>query len=241
MRLPRPPELRLRIPQLPASLLWDHNAHYHRWLLRQLPAAPDQVLDAGCGAGQLTASLAQRARRVDAVDAAPAMIERARTLWPGAAAVRWIGGDLLDPDLPLAAGGYDAVTAVSSLHHLPLRPGLRRLASLVRPGGVLAVVGLYRLATPADFAFEAVRPPANAVAGAVLALRGRAGKPHETGMPVRDAADSLPDIRAAARDLTPGAQVRARLFWRYTLLWRRPASPAAPGPTPSLAKDATNR
>lgn len=128
MRLPRPPDFRLRVPQLPAPLPRDHNAHYHRRLLRQLPA---------------------------------------------------------------------------------------------------------------HFAFEAVRPPANAAAGVLLALRGRAGKPHEAGLPVRDAAGSLPDIRAAARDLTSGAQVRARLFWRYTLLWRRPASPATPGPTPSPAKDAS--
>jgi SAM-dependent methyltransferase len=226
MRLPR-------LPQLPAFLLWDHNAHYHRWLLRHVPAAPDRVLDTGCGAGALAARLAGRAGRVDAVDASPAMIERARSLWPGAAGVRWLSGDLLDPALPLAAGGYDAVTAISSLHHLPLRAGLSRLASLVRPGGLLAVVGLYRIATPADYAFEAVRVASNVAVGAGLALRGRAGKPHEAGMPVGEAQDTLAGIRAAARELTPGAQVRRRLFWRYTLLWRRPASHAAAGGTTS--------
>lgn len=240
MRLPPPPELRLRVPQLPASLAWDHNAHYHPWLLGQLPAAPGRVLDAGCGAGALAARLAGQAASVDAVDASPDMIERARSQWPGATTVRWIRGDLLDPGLPLAAGGYDAVTALSSLHHLPLRPGLSRLASLVRPGGVLAVVGLYRLATPADFSFEVIRLPANAAMGAVLALRGQAGKPHEAGMPVRDAQDSLAEIRGAAREFTPGAQLRRRLFWRYTLLWRRPASPAAARQTPALAKDASD-
>jgi len=242
MRLPRAPEFRLRVPQLPAALVWDHNAHYHPWLLRQLPAAPGRVLDAGCGAGELAARLAGRAARVDAVDASPAMIERARALWPGAVTVRWIAGDLLDPVLPLAADGYDAVVAVSSLHHLPLRPGLRRLAGLVRPGGTLAIVGLYRSATPADFALEALRLPANGAAGVVMAARGRAGKPHEAGMPVRDPQDTLADLRAAAAVLAPGSQLRTRLFWRYTLLWRRPASPAgaAAGSAPLLAKDASD-
>ncbi|MGH3410134.1 MAG: hypothetical protein ACRDRJ_47700 [Streptosporangiaceae bacterium] len=66
--------------------------------------------------------------------------------------MRWLSGDLLDPGLPLDPAGYDVVTALSSLHHLPLRP----------------------------------------------------------------------EITAAARDLIPGARLRRRFFWRYSLLWHRP-------------------
>jgi ubiquinone/menaquinone biosynthesis C-methylase UbiE len=32
---------------------WDHNAWYHRLLLRQVPARAERVLDVGCGAGTL--------------------------------------------------------------------------------------------------------------------------------------------------------------------------------------------
>ena len=140
---------------------------------------------------------------------------------PETGRVRWLLGDVLDPGLPLDRTGYDAVTALSSLHHMPLRPGLERLAGLVRPGGTLAVVGLYRPAGT-DYALEAVALPANAVVGAVLAVRGRAGKPHDHGMPVRDPDVTIADLRATARDLLPGAQIHRRLFWRYTLRWRRP-------------------
>lgn len=189
------------VPQLPRALWWDHNAHYHRWLLGQLPAAPERVLEAGCGAGVLAARIAERAGRVDAVD---------------------LSGDLLDPGLPLDPAGYDVVTALSSLHHLPLRPGLARLAGLLRPGGVLVIVGLYRNASAAEYAFEAIRQPANAAVGVVMAARGRAGQPHDAGMPVRPAEASWTEITAAARDLIPGAWLRRRFFWRYSLLWHRP-------------------
>jgi SAM-dependent methyltransferase len=218
----RPPARRLSVPQLPAAWQWDHNAFYHRWLLRQLPPAPALVLDAGCGAGALASRLAGRAGRVDAIDLSPVMIDLARARRPPAAGVRWIHGDLLDPGLPLAPGGYDAVTALSSLHHLPLIPGLTRLASLVRPGGVLAVIGLYRNVTPADYAHEAISLTANGVVGAARALGGRAGNPDTAGMPVAGARDTLADVRAAARQLVPGAVIRRRVFWRYSLLWRRP-------------------
>lgn len=220
------------VPQLPRALRWDHNAHYHRWLLRQLPADPERVLDAGCGAGVLATRIAERAGRVDAVDLSPAMIARARDLHPQAPRVRWLSGDLLDPGLPLDPDGYDAVTALSSLHHLPLRPGLARLAGLLRPGGVLVVVGLYRNASPAEYAFEAVRLPANAVVGAVLAARGRACEPHDAGMPARPAETSWTEITAAARELVPGARLRRHFFWRYSLLWHRPVPSQKAGELP---------
>jgi hypothetical protein len=41
-------------------------------------------------------------------------------------------------------------------------------------------------------------------------------------MPVCGAQETLADIRAAARELTPGARIRRRVYWRYTLLWCRP-------------------
>lgn len=138
--------------------------------------------------------------------------------------VRWMRGDVLDPDLDLYPEGYDAVTAVSSLHHMALRPALTRLASLVRPGGVLAVIGHYRTETAADFAMEAVNIPANALVGTYLAVRGRAGKPHDEGMPVQDPTTTLHEVHVAAAQILPGAQIRRRLFWRYALLWRKPVA-----------------
>ena len=170
------------MPQLPQPLRWDHNAHYHRWLLQQLPPAPQDVLDVGGGAGGLAAKLAARAAHVDAVDVSAPMIARARTLQAKTGNVRWLVGDLLDPGLPLEHEGYDVVTAVSSLHHMPLRPALGRLAGLVRPGGVLAIIGFYRQAGLTDRALEALALPANAAVGAVLAFRGRAGKPDAEGI-----------------------------------------------------------
>jgi SAM-dependent methyltransferase len=209
--------------QLPEAWRWDHNAHYHPWFLRQVPERCARVLDVGCGTGALVRLLVHRADFVDAVDISAEMIDRASAR-TSATNVRWLRGDVLDPDLDLHPEGYDAVTLSSSLHHMPLRPALIRLASLLRPGGVLAVVGHYRAATAADYAMEAVTLPANAAVGAYLAARGWAGKPHDDGMPVKDPGSSLPEIRAAAAELLPGAQVRRRLFWRQSLLWRKPTA-----------------
>ncbi|MFD9702285.1 class I SAM-dependent methyltransferase [Lentzea sp. NPDC059081] len=199
--------------QLPERLRWDHNAWYRRWLLRQLPSGAGSALDVGCGLGDLARSI--RAAEVTAIDASARMVERASAT---SSEVRWIHGDVLTHDL----GRYDVVTAEASLHHLPLREGLARLAGLTAPGGVLVVVGLYRLSTPADLAMEAFTLPANALVGAVKAVGGSGGRPHDPEMPVVMTAPTLPEIRAAAAEIVPGARLRRRVFWRYSLVWRAP-------------------
>ncbi len=211
------------MPQLPQPLRWDHNAHYHRWL-DQLPPAPQDVLDVGCGAGGLAAKLAARAAHVDAVDVSAPMIARALARHATTGNIRWLVGDLLDPALPVKHEGYDVVTALSSVHHMPLQPVLGRLAGLVRSGGVLAVIGFYRQATLTDRGIEALALPANAAVGALLASRGRAGKPDAEGMPIREPEATLAEIRGVAAEQLPGAHLRRRLYWRYSLLWHRDTS-----------------
>ena len=89
-----------------------------RMRARMLARLPDdlrgaRVLDAGCGAGQMTAELAARGADVVAVDVSPSLIEIARTrLDPTLAArVRFACGDMLDADL----GRFDYALAMDSL------------------------------------------------------------------------------------------------------------------------------
>jgi 2-polyprenyl-3-methyl-5-hydroxy-6-metoxy-1,4-benzoquinol methylase len=199
--------------QLPEKLRWNHNEWYRRWLLRQLPSRVGSALDVGCGLGDLARSI--NADQVTAIDASARMIERASAT---DTRIRWIHGDVLTHDL----GRYDVVTAEASLHHLPLREGLTRLAELTGPGGTLIVIGLYLTATRTDRAMELVTLPANAVVGLAKAINGTGGKPHDTEMPMVMTAPTLPEIRAAAAEILPGAHIRRHLFWRYSLVWHAP-------------------
>ncbi len=70
--------MRFRIPRRPQATYWDHNAHYHEFLLQRLPARPGRALDVGCGTGAFARRLAQRAEAVDAVDVSPGMIAAVR-------------------------------------------------------------------------------------------------------------------------------------------------------------------
>ncbi|RVT81975.1 magnesium protoporphyrin IX methyltransferase [Rhodobacteraceae bacterium CCMM004] len=84
-------------------------------MLDRLPAdlTGARVLDAGCGAGQMTAELAARGADVVAVDISPRLVAVAEERLPSAlrTRVRFVAGDMLDDGL----GRFDAVVAMDSL------------------------------------------------------------------------------------------------------------------------------
>jgi 2-polyprenyl-3-methyl-5-hydroxy-6-metoxy-1,4-benzoquinol methylase len=51
-----------------ARHLWNHNEHFHGWILRNLPARRRAALDIGCGTGVLAGKLARHFARVTAID-----------------------------------------------------------------------------------------------------------------------------------------------------------------------------
>jgi len=202
---------------------WRHNDYFHGWILRRLPARRQRALDAGCGRGQLAALLAGQFGRVDGIDRDA---EMARV-----AADRFAGDDRVTiRQLPFGdvSGEYDVITMVAALHHMDLESALRHAASLLADGGRLLVVGLARVATPGDAAFELASAVLNPLMG--LARHPRAAREPWAGpdVPIADPAQTFSEISAGARRVLPGARLRRRLFFRYTLEWTKPGGqPAA--------------
>jgi trans-aconitate methyltransferase len=207
-------------------LAWDHNAYYQAVVLRQLPRRCHLVLDVGCGAGAFATRLARRADQVDAVDRSPVMIEAARRRTP--VNVACVLADVLHDPLPHP--DYDAIVSISALHHMPLHEALPRLATALRPGGVLAVVALPRRDLRRELPYEAVATLAHRLLGATFlvarAVTNRRWLAHDAtvaSMPVVvDPPLTTSQVRREAGAVLPGAQVRRLLFWRYLLLWRKP-------------------
>jgi len=103
-----------------------------------------RVLDAGCGAGILAIEMAQRGFEVEGWDVSPQLLGLCRDNFRRAAIAseryRLSLGDIVEADLPEA--GFDAITALGFLQYQPDEAqALRRLARLLRPGGVLVVSG----------------------------------------------------------------------------------------------------
>lgn len=193
---------------------WNHNTHYHRLIPRAAPPPYGQVLDVGCGEGLLTRRLAPLATQVTGVDLSSTMIERARASVGPRTNLDYVCGDVLTIEL---GHRFDLVTCFATLHHLDLHAGLDRLRSLTAPGGTLLVVGLARTTSALDVVASLVGVPAN------LWANRRRGH-WEPDAPLAEPTVGLDQIRAACRELLPGARLRRHLYWRYSLTWHAPSN-----------------
>lgn len=199
-----------------APSYWNHNTAFHRELVAAARRRGGRVLDVGCGEGLLLERLAPVAQEVVGIDPDPRSAARARSRLHGVVNARVLVHGLLD-DAVRELGVFDTVCCVATLHHLPLRPALQRLGELVAPGGELTVVGLAANASAVDWLVSGAQVLPVRVIDALRRAR------RDVGVVVADPAESLAEVRAAARDILPGARVRRRLYYRYTLTWTRPA------------------
>lgn len=201
---------------------WSHNDHFHGWILRNLPVARGRALDVGCGRGALVERLRTRFDEVVGVDPDPTMA--------GLAAERFASDHrvcIRQAEFAETSGTFDLITMVASLHHQETEHALRHASDLLAPGGRLLVIGLARLETPSDLAIDLVSIVLNPVVGLVKhprpVRRTSAGAMRdEDPMPVRSPVESTREIVTAADRVIPGARLRRRLFFRYTLAWERP-------------------
>jgi ubiquinone/menaquinone biosynthesis C-methylase UbiE len=193
---------------------WNHNTHYYPLLRAAIPDSASRLLDIGCGDGTLGRYLSSPSRFVVGVD----VDHRLLRLGPDTD-VHYVLGSA--EALGFADASFDAVTMTAVLHHVDSGLALAEAARVLRPGGLLQVLGIGRYGGPRDLPHE-VRD----VLTHRLTSRGRrAWEPPTTKQePTQTWAQTL----ATARRALPGCTWRRLPMWRYLLTWSRSATQEDP-------------
>jgi len=106
----------------------------------------DRVLEVGCGSGQLTRGLAARGLHVTALEPGKNLIALARQNLEGAGEVEFVNARFEDASLPHE--WFQAVFSASAFHWVDPKVGWQRVADVLVPGGMLALVQYFGLEEP---------------------------------------------------------------------------------------------
>ena len=106
----------------------------------------DQVLEVGCGSGQLTRGLAARGLHVTALEPGTNLIALARQNLDGAGAVEFVNAQFEEALLPREQ--FRAVFSASAFHWINPEVSWQKAADVLVPGGTLALVSYFGLEEP---------------------------------------------------------------------------------------------
>ncbi|AKG35602.1 class I SAM-dependent methyltransferase [Paenibacillus durus] len=195
---------------------WNHNTAFHEELVADAKERGGRVLDIGCGDGLLLQRLAPFAQQVVGIDPDTQTIARAQTRLASISNVSLINGDFLAMPAPSQKELYSTVICVATLHHMDLRTALSKMRQVLAPGGRLLIVGLAADKSFIDFIISGLL---------VLPIRFMDrlhGGMQDVGVRIADPKESLSEIRQAAHEVLPGANIRRRFYYRYLMSWNKP-------------------
>jgi ubiquinone/menaquinone biosynthesis C-methylase UbiE len=199
-----------------------HNDSYLGYLLRHVPGDCDDALEIGCGTGAFSRLLAQRARRVLALDLSPNMIQLARKRARDYPNIDFQCADATEWDYPLE--GFDCVASVATLHHLEMRAMLSKMSRALKRGGTLLILDLFENEGAVDTLTSLVAMPVSMSLRLFQTGRLRAPRAVREAWDEHGRTDSyltLTEVRNICVELLPGAKVRKHLLWRYSIVWTK--------------------
>ena|SRR2546428_9541495 len=195
---------------------------YRNYLIQQLPAHSENVLDIGCGTGEFTRLLATRARRVVAIDLSSQMIRLAKSRSADCRNIDYLPGDVMS--FSLAVEGYDCIVSMATLHHLPLREALLKMKKALKPNGVLIIHDLVAADSLAAGVISGLAYPVSVTRR--FWKTGRMRPPREVRAAWAEHCKgevylTLSEVREMCRKYLPEARIQRHLLWRYTVVWHK--------------------
>lgn len=202
---------------------WNHNNHYHKFLLKQLPPNCENILDLGCGTGEFSRLLANQAQNVMAIDLSPNTIKVAKQLSKQYANITFQVANMLTWEFPREH--FDAIVSIATLHHLPVEKLLPDLQTALVPGGKIVILDLLKHESIQDSLSDVVAVPLNWVLRALRNHHTKLSPEAVEAMKEHLCTDeylNFSQVKQIYTNSLQGATVEKHLFWRYSVVWRKP-------------------
>lgn len=202
---------------------WTHNRHYHPFILEEIQFPAEKILEVGCGAGAFCRLVSTRAKEVTGIDLSAKMIAKAEDLSQNLNNISYLANDYFGLEFP--AGHFEYIVSIATAHHFSLADFMCKARRELKPGGKLIVLDLYELETFGEKLSELIAVPLSGL----LKFRHN-GSPFDRAEEQKaweahfatDEYLTINEIREIANIELGKAKIQRHLFWRYSLVWKKP-------------------
>lgn len=190
---------------------WNHNTHYHKFLLNNLPDAKNSALDVGSGLGLFSYKISKFFKKVVCLEPDQKSIEYSQKRFINLANVSFVNDTFLEHDFK--DHKFDFISAIASIHHMDFETALIKMVSLLNPGGKIIILGLYRESSLSDLLISLVAMLPNLI----LNFLSHSNDCEGCEMIITSPTMSIKDIKKISQKILIRYQFRRHLFWRYSI------------------------
>jgi len=191
---------------------WNHNIHYHEYLLKQKPAHFSSALEIGSGAGLFSSRLAAEFDSVISMEPDVEALDHARALYKDLENITYLKEGFLDYDF--GNRKFDYICAIASVHHMDYGKALEKMKELLNPGGKVVILGLYRESSLIDLLTSLAAIIPNLIRNRPLKHNASSYEFVTATPPL-----SIGEMMEENRRILKSFKFRRHLYWRYSLIY----------------------
>lgn len=192
---------------------WNHNIHYHDFILENLPQSKTKALDIGSGDGLFASKLTRFFNEVVCLEPDKESYKYSKKEHDSNPRMEHKNITLDDYDVN--GSKHDLITSIASIHHMDLEQSLSKMKMMLTPNGKLVILGLYKESSFVDYFLSAIAIVPNLI-------KTMLSEPESTpnySMKVTPAKMTIKEIKEVASNILGNYSFKRHLFWRYSIVY----------------------
>lgn len=191
---------------------WNHNNHYHNYILKHLPTNKSLALDIGSGDGEFSYKLSKRFQQVICLEPDLNSFNYTKKVYQSTN-IKPLNSLLADFDHEERT--FDFIVCIASIHHMDMETSLNKMKSLLKNGGKIVILGLYRESSMVDLLISlcAIIP------NILMNKRSKHKSGYQFDIKTAPALLTIKEIKKVLTRSLGSFTFKRHLFWRYSVVY----------------------
>lgn len=193
---------------------WNHNSHYHNFIIKKLSESRATALDIGSGNGYFASKLSNMFSKVICMEPDMDTYNYAKNKYSTISNMIHKNSIL---DEFNSEGEIDFISCIASIHHMDFEKSLVKIKDLLSRDGKLVVLGLYKESTLMDYLYTILA----CIPNKIRCMLSSNPSSEKIIIKTRPANMTFKEIKDIADKILVDYKIKRHLYWRYSIVYSK--------------------